>query len=164
MLNKRWLWSISNEPKSITRKNDSAPYPWVVNELDLEFLIQGFKHLDLNENDLVNYLKVRITLHGKLFGTDELEYAGYFIKHGGLDEVINQKADLIFLAPDYSDIFDEIYMAEKSGEHIKVNVKPAVLINPSQMEMKDISINNKKEKKKIRKKVKNSRKANRRRK
>lgn len=113
----------------LIEKDKDTPYPWVVNELDLESLVQGYKHLRLGENNLVAYLIDRIQLHGKLFGTDELEYVGFSLKHGGLREVINKKADMIVLSPDYSDIFDEIYLAEKAGEKVEFDVTKPVLMD-----------------------------------
>jgi hypothetical protein len=113
----------------LLEKGEDTPYPWVINVLDLEFLVQGFNHLGLGESDLVNYLNSRLKLHGKLFGTDELEYIGFYIKHGGLEEIESTNTDLIFLTPDYSDIFDEIYFAEKNGEKIEVTSVPPVMVN-----------------------------------
>lgn len=113
----------------LLEKEEDTPFPWVINVLDFEFLIQGFKHLGLGESDLVNYLNSRLKLHGKLFGTDELEYVGFYLKHGGLEEIVSKKADLIVLAPQYSDIFDEIFVAEKIGEKIEVAVAPPVMVN-----------------------------------
>ena len=51
-------------------------------------------------------------MHGKVFGVDELEYAGAFLKYGGLEYFIKAKADLVSLDPSESAIFDEIYFAE----------------------------------------------------
>ena len=113
----------------LLEKSADAPYPWVVNQFDLESLVQGYKHLGLKEEHLVLYLNERIQLHGKLFGTDELEYVGFGLKHGGLKDVIDKDADLIFLSPDYSDIFDEIYLSERSGEKVKIDVTKPVLMD-----------------------------------
>jgi len=114
----------------LLEKDKGTPYPWVVNELDLESLVQGYKHLGLGEDNLVVYLNDRIQLHGKLFGTDELEYVGFSLKHSGLKEVIKIEADMIFLSPDYSDIFDEIYLSEKAGEKVALDVTKPVLMDP----------------------------------
>jgi hypothetical protein len=113
----------------LLEKSAEAPYPWVINQFDLESLVQGYKHLGLKEEHLVLYLNERIQLHGKLFGTDELEYVGFGLKHGGLKDVIEKDADLIFLSPDYSDIFDEIYLSERSGEKVKIDVTRPVLMD-----------------------------------
>lgn len=40
------------------------------------------------------YLEQRIVLHGKVFSDDELDYAGYFIRHGSFDSAIKTHADL----------------------------------------------------------------------
>lgn len=71
----------------------------------------------------------RVHLHGKVFGTDELEYAGFFIKNGSLSELRQADADIIVLPPNYSDIFDDIYLASKFGERVTVNVTEPVFTN-----------------------------------
>lgn len=113
----------------LLEKSADTPYPWVINQFDLEFLVQGYKHLELKEEHLVLYLNERVRLHGKLFGTDELEYVGFGLKHGGLKDVIDKDADLIILSPDYSDIFDEIYLSERSGKKVKIDVTKPVLMD-----------------------------------
>jgi len=65
--------------------------------------------------ELVVYLRDRARCHGKVYGTDELEYAGYFIRHGGLTEAIDTSADLLTLNPSYSDLFDELYRHLRGG-------------------------------------------------
>lgn len=113
----------------LLEKSAEAPYPWVINQFDLESLVQGYKHLGLKEEHLVSYLNERIQLHGKLFGTDELEYVGFGLKHGGLKDVIEKDANLIFLSPDYSDIFDEIYLSERYIEKVGIDVTKPVLMD-----------------------------------
>ena len=60
----------------------------------------------------------RSKLHGKVCTVDELEIAGFFIKHGGLHWIIEANADRLFLTPDYSDVFDQIYKAQQGGEQV----------------------------------------------
>ena len=48
-------------------------------------------------------------LHGKVFSDDELDYAGYFMSHGGFDSAIKTHADLLQLDADYSSLFDDLY-------------------------------------------------------
>ncbi|WP_369857677.1 hypothetical protein [Candidatus Thalassolituus haligoni] len=156
----------------LLEKSAEAPYPWVINQFDLESLVQGYKHLELKEEHLVTYLNERIQLHGKLFGTDELEYVGFGLKHGGLKDVIEKDADLIFLSPDYSDIFDEIYLSEKSGEKVKIDVTRPILMDAREgifgrknNSKKNISTKSKNSKRKNKNKIaKQSRKKNRRKK
>lgn len=100
----------------LLEKDETSPYPWVISITDLEFLIDGFKHVDFGINEVNKYIEQRIQLHGKVLGTDELEYAGAFLKYGGLECFIEADADFIPLDISESDIFDEIYFAEKSGE------------------------------------------------
>lgn len=114
--------ALATDLSLLLEKEPNSNYPWVANVVDLEFLIDGFLHLGLSADDFMKYLSQREKLHGKVFGTDELEYAGAFLKYGGLEEFIEAKADFIPLDISESDIFDEIYFAEKSGE--KVTITP----------------------------------------
>ena len=100
----------------LLEKEDNEPYPWVISIADLEFLIDGWKHLKLDHDDFTCFLRQRSLLHGKVFGMDELEYAGAFINYNGFDAFINAEADLIPLDISESNVFDQIYFAEKSGE------------------------------------------------
>lgn len=68
----------------LLEKSSTDIYPWVVNIYDLETLVDSFRHLGLGETDLTRYVKQRLRLHGKVFGTDELEYFGFFLRHGNL--------------------------------------------------------------------------------
>jgi hypothetical protein len=118
---------IATNLNLLLEKDDLDSYPWVINIHDLESLEEGFRHLGLEELDLVRYVENRIQLHGKVFGTDELEYVGFFIKHGGLEQLKQVEADMISLEPKYSDIFDEIYFANKFGEKVEVEVTEPIL-------------------------------------
>lgn len=113
-------------------KDADIPYPLAINIFDLESLLNGFKHLGFGESELSNYIAQRSQLHGKVFGTDELEFAGFYIKHNGFEKLINLEADLVNLLSDYSDIFDEIYVAEASGEKVTYDVTEPYLRNYSQ--------------------------------
>ena len=74
---------------------------------------------------------MRVALHGKIFASDELEIAGFFIKHGGLEPLIDADTDRIALDPRYSDVFDDIYRARHDGEE--------VIYAPTQPFMEDIN-------------------------
>ncbi len=63
-------------------------------------------------------IDLRIDLHGKVFASDELEIAGFFIGHGGLEPLVAAEADLIQLASNYSNVFDDIYWARQGGEEV----------------------------------------------
>jgi hypothetical protein len=118
---------IATNLNFLLEKDDTDLYPWVINIYDLESLEEGFRNLGLEEPDLARYIENRIHLHGKIFGTDELEYVGFFIKHGGLEQLRQVEADMVVLEPRYSDIFDEIYFANKFEEEAEVKVTEPVL-------------------------------------
>lgn len=93
----------------LLEKEDSEPFPWVLNVLELDSLESAWTYLDWGEEELLRYLKWRLHCHGKVVGTDELEYVGYHIRHGSLQSAVQAEADLMQLNPGYSDFFDELY-------------------------------------------------------
>ena len=56
-------------------KSGDAPYPWVVNILDLRSIADAWEHLGWGVRELENYLRGRLPLHGRVFAPDELEIA-----------------------------------------------------------------------------------------
>lgn len=103
-------------------KEKVSPYPWVLNVLALESLLDAWTYFNWGPDRLCEYLNVRTKLHGKVFTTDELEVAGCFILHGSLDHLLDPAADRIMLDPTYSDVFDKIYLTKHGGE--KVTYEP----------------------------------------
>lgn len=99
----------------LEKERDEA-FPWVISIPDLEFLFDGWSHLKLDHEFFTKFLIQRSLIHGKVFGMDELEYAGAFINYSGFDDFINAEADLIPLDISESNVFDKIYFAEKNGE------------------------------------------------
>ncbi|WP_158752880.1 hypothetical protein [Dyella sp. S184] len=108
----------------LLEKPEDVPYPWVICEFDMESLVQTFRHIGMHESDLTRYLGIRRTLHGRVWGSDELEYAGFHIMHEGLEKIPVDDGKMYVLNPNYSDIFDEIYLAELTGETITVTPTP----------------------------------------
>lgn len=102
----------------LLEKDEEDPYPWVINILDLHNLVDAWDYFGWGVNQLVRYLDLRIGLHGKVYASDELEIAGFFIKHGGLEPLVAAEADLIQLVTSYSDVFDDIYWARQGGEEV----------------------------------------------
>jgi hypothetical protein len=99
----------------LLEKNVGEPYPWAVNVLDLEALCEAWQYLKWDRAQLLEYLRVRVQLHGKAFSDDELDYVGYFIHHGGLETALSAPADRLFLNHTYSGIFDEIHYHLRYG-------------------------------------------------
>jgi len=102
----------------LLEKDEEDPYPWAVNILDLHTLVDAWGYFGWGADQLVRYLDLRIDLHGKVFASDELEIAGFFIGHGGLEPLVAAEADLIQLASNYSNVFDDIYWARQGGEEV----------------------------------------------
>ncbi len=109
-------------------KEPDAPYPWVVCITDLEYLVDAMVHLGQGVETLDAYLVQRPLLHGKVMGTDELEYFGAFLRHAGLHDYIEVEADFIPLDITESDILDDIHKCIQHAEPYELNVEPANLI------------------------------------
>ncbi|MFL5384094.1 MAG: SEC-C domain-containing protein [Longimicrobiaceae bacterium] len=93
----------------LLEKKPPDQYPWAVNIFDLHAIADAWSYLHWGKKELVDYLAFRIRAHGKVFGTDELEYAGFHISHGSLRSAVENTADLVQLNSHYSDFFDELY-------------------------------------------------------
>lgn len=154
--------AMATDLSLLLEKDENFAYPWAVNITDLEFMIDGFFHLGLGYERFYKYLDQRQLLHGKVFGTDELEYAGAFLKYNGLDKFIDAPADFIPLDISESDVFDEIYYAELNGEKITIEqIDPELtFFDRSKLFRANKTSKSKKEKSK-RKASKNARKKNR---
>lgn len=114
----------------LLEKQTGGPYPWVTNVFDLGSIGDAWQFLGWGVPELVRYLRDRDQCHGKVYGTDELEYAGYFILHDGLTSALDTNADLLTLNPGYSDFFDELNRHLRSnGPPPSRNIKQPVLMN-----------------------------------
>lgn len=113
--------ALSVDLSLLLEKDPDGPYPWAVNILDLESLIDAWEYFGWGPEEICDYVDDRSNLHGKVLTADELEIAGFFIKHGGLHWIIKANADRFFLTPDCSDVFDQIYKAQQGGEQVVYN-------------------------------------------
>jgi hypothetical protein len=100
----------------LLEKDVADAYPWVVNILDLANLADAWRYFKWGPVELRRYLEQRILLHGKVLSDDELDYAGFFIRHGNFDSALKVPADLVQLEPHYSSLFDDIYRHLYLGE------------------------------------------------
>jgi len=103
----------------LLEKEKDDPYPWAVNILDLDNLVDAWDYFGWGADKLCEYLDDRIRLHGKTLASDELEIAGFFIQHGSLGYLVEMEADLLHLPPDYSDVFDRIHEARQGGDPVE---------------------------------------------
>jgi hypothetical protein len=76
---------------------------------DLEAFLDAFSHLSIERSKLYDFLRERATLHGRVESGDELEVAGYFLKHGTLKPLDRGPGTRTHIDPTYSNIFDELY-------------------------------------------------------
>ncbi|WP_122522680.1 NERD domain-containing protein [Pseudomonas viridiflava] len=119
---------IATNLSLLLEKTHDAPYPWVVCVTDLEYLIDALLYIGQGVASLAQYLDQRVQLHGKVVGSDELEYFGAFLRYGGLQSYIEAKADFIPLDITESDILDEIHACMLNGEPYELNVEPVSLV------------------------------------
>jgi len=103
----------------LLKKDKLAPYPWAINIIDLGTLLEAWGYLGWGPEKLCEYLDSRVLLNGRVFASDELEIAGFFIKHGGLSTLLQGTYDRAFIDPTYSSVFDRIYLARHGGEPVE---------------------------------------------
>lgn len=111
----------------LLKKDDAAPYPWSIGILDLETLLGAMAYIGKAPECFFDYLRQRQELHGRVIASDELEIAGAFLKHGGLEHCLSNPGCTIIFDPTSSTIFDEIYEAQKHGETFELEVTEPVI-------------------------------------
>ncbi|HEX8425124.1 SEC-C domain-containing protein [Hymenobacter sp.] len=99
----------------LLEKEPAEPYPWAVNIWDLEAMADAWSFLNWDFDKLKQYLRQREQVHGRVLGSDELEFVGAFIHHDRLDIGREQGADFVQLNPGYSDFFDDLHDHLKLG-------------------------------------------------
>ena len=106
---------LATDLSLLLEKAPTEPYPWAVNILDLEALANAWDYLGWDFPKLCDYLRQRQQVQGRMVGSDELEFAGAFIRHGNLTFGLDARVDLMPLDPHYSDFFDELYIHLRNG-------------------------------------------------
>ena len=125
----------------LLEKDADDSYPWVVNILDLSSLAEAWSYFGWGSAEFREYLEQRILLHGRVFSDDELDYAGYFVRHGDLMSALNTRADLVLISPEYSAIFDDIYRhLHLGGPPVRVEQTEPVLMDLGRSLMLDQSV------------------------
>jgi hypothetical protein len=105
----------------------------VTNALDLEAFAELWRFQGWGASQFSEYLRDRTKLYGKAFSADELDYVGFFVHHGGLQQAVDAPADKLFLEPSYSRVFDELYHHLRHGTPKPgLTVKPAVMTDVRQ--------------------------------
>lgn len=90
------------------------PLPWVVNVWDLESIGLAWKNLRWDVRHLWNYLSQRLRVDLPLWADDELDYAGAYIRHRGLNNLADETSSPRFLHPWNQDVFESLYRLSQS--------------------------------------------------
>jgi hypothetical protein len=106
---------LATDLSILLRKPVDVPYPWVASVNDLESIFRAWQYRNWTAERLLEYLKARALLHGRIGTFDELEVAGYMLKHEDLSHLVSADGDRIMLDQDYAKIFDEIEEALAGG-------------------------------------------------
>ena len=103
---------LARDMSLLLELNEDEIFPWAVMLNDLETFLHAFEKLKVPYSDLYNYLRDRATLHGRVESGDELELAGYFLRHRTLRPLDQGPRVRKQIDPSYSDIFDELFYEE----------------------------------------------------
>jgi hypothetical protein len=105
---------LATDLSLLLEKDAQEPYPWCVNAIDLDTAAGAWKYFGWDGDRFLTFLRDRAAVQGRLQCGDELEAVGFFIRHGGLHHVRQAEGDFVWLTPNYSAIFDDIWKA-RSG-------------------------------------------------
>ena len=97
----------------MTSKKADDPYPLSFNIHDLSQISEFKDYLKLSPELFQSYLIDRPSFFGQGLNDDELDYFGYYLKHGDFKDILSKTPSLI--PPSYSAIFDDAYR-EKSQQ------------------------------------------------
>jgi len=99
-------------------KPGTEPFPWSCDLYTLEVLLDGFKNRKSSPDFFLRYLDERTRFHKKLFTSDELEIAGFYLKYGSFNKLEEKQAGKLIFTPDTSDIFDDIYFKKHGSSYL----------------------------------------------
>lgn len=111
---------LATDLSSLLKKSLESPYPWATNILTLSHLIDGWLSLGFGEQEFLAFIDARTKLHGRVFGTDELEFAGYYLRHGSMSRLLSKTSEHVLLNPSYSDVFDDVYLSTRGGPPVEL--------------------------------------------
>jgi hypothetical protein len=114
----------------LLEKEDRDSFPWAVNILDLANLAMAWKYFKWGSKEFRRYLEQRALLHHKGLADDELDFAGYFIRHGDFKVALESKADLFQFNPEYSSVFDDLYRhIHLGGPPVEIEQREPVMMD-----------------------------------
>lgn len=92
----------------LNRENKTDVFPWAIRLDDLEVFLLTLIAQKREPPELVNFLLMRETMHGKTICGDELEICGGYLI-GALNKEVVAKNEVILTTPDLPFVFDEQY-------------------------------------------------------
>jgi hypothetical protein len=92
----------------LIRENKSDVFPWAIRLDDLEVFVLTLIAQKSEPTELVKFLMMRETMHGKLICSDELEICGGYLI-GKLTQEVVDKNNTILTTPDLPQVFDDQY-------------------------------------------------------
>jgi hypothetical protein len=118
---------IATDLAPLLKQAGHDAFPWAIGILEFQQVADAWEYLGWGLKELLAFLPQRIQLHSRVFGGDELEYVGAYIRHGGFDAL--QQADAYtFLDANYSDWFDDLDMFRRgAGPRPEIHPKPPVV-------------------------------------
>lgn len=102
------LISTNLEPWLTPSENEG--YPWVVDCDAMTAIVS----LISDHSQLIEFIEWRRKLHGIAVNEDETVFAGFFLRHGACE--MPEKADLVQLDSNFSNIFDKQYLKTKGAQ------------------------------------------------
>jgi len=105
--------SLASYLSLILEKNQDDPYPLAISQFDLELLMTRLN----TPEKLLDYMKQRRRLHDDVYGADELDFAGYYVRYGNLDfkKQLDEQGPIV-LGGDFSSVFDEDWFVSHGFE------------------------------------------------
>jgi hypothetical protein len=89
--------------------------PWIIDFDKLETFVDAINLRGWDGLDFLCYLRERYSLHGKIWTTDELDYAADFIHDGCLDSISCVPYTIIYADRGPAVLFDEIEYIRRGG-------------------------------------------------
>jgi hypothetical protein len=100
--------ALARDMTALLDKKDGEIYPWAAMLNDVETFLGAFVRVGVAPSEFYKFLRERAALHGRLEFSDELEIAGYFLKHRTLRSLDGGPRTRTFVDAHYSDIFDDL--------------------------------------------------------
>lgn len=118
IVNLKSFGQIQNDLSALLEIEEDDVFPWVVKLDDLEVFFLTMIAQKKKPEFFVDFLVMREDLHGKLICSDELEVCGGYLEYK-LKQKDIEKAQLIKMNPDSTEIFDSQYRKEMGFKNEK---------------------------------------------